>query len=152
MNITVTKNVESQTIDVVLNNDGILRGVFHTIKKVSGIDITHGSGAKANTTLKYFEVVDGSTQTTKMHLSSIEVGDGEIFVEAHVYLQSDLDKFESDNETHYGQFTTDEIAADKDSDGNSIHENRPAFPEFVILTSPNITLTFDDSKGTYQFS
>jgi len=146
MDMTVTKNATNQTIDVVINNDGTERAIFHSIEKVSGVDVTSG-GSDATTWLRYVDVIDGTTQTSNLNVKATADGEAVIKVKAHAYVASELNAFHAALTALWADNTADEIAAMSASEDLSDSEPTP-----VEFTSSNITLVFDDSKGVHQFA
>jgi hypothetical protein len=148
MNITATKNTTGQTLDVVIANDGTQRILFHTIEKVSGVDVTHG-GANATEFLRYADTIDGTNQTSELNIRASANGEAVIKAKVHAYLPSDLTAFDTALDEFEAQYTATEIQNGEDSEGNSI--TSPAYPTPIELISSNITLVFNDSRGIHQF-
>jgi len=146
MNITATKNATTQTIDVVVNNDGTEKTLFHTITKVSGIDVTSG-GSNADVFLSYLDTVDGSTQSTTLNVKASENGTAVITVKAHAYVPSEVVAFSAALTALWAENTAEQITAMSASE--DLSDSQPTPTE---LTSSNITLVFDDSNGVHQFA
>lgn len=149
MNITATKNATNQTLDVVVNNDGSERILYHTIEKVSGINVTHG-GANATEFLGYNCTTDGTNQTSKLNIRASANGEAVIKVKVHAYLPADITAFDTAIDAMEAQYTEAEIQNGEDSEGNALAS--PSYPTPTELVSDNITLVFDDSRGVHQFN
>lgn len=149
MNIIATKNATGQTVDVVIDNDGSERVVFHTIEKVSGVDVTHG-GANATEFLRYRNTTDGTSQSTNLNVRASANGEAVIKVKAHAYLPADLIAFDKALDDFEEKYTSTEIQNGEDSEGNELIH--PPYPTPIELISDNLTLVFDDSRGIHQFN
>ena len=148
MNISATKNATNQTLDVVIDNDGNERILFHTIEKVSGVDVTHG-GANATQFLRYADTIDGTNQSSQLNIRASANGEAVIKAKIHAYLPTDITAFDTALDEFEAQYTETEIQNGEDSEGNSI--TSPAYPTPTELISANITLVFNDSRGIHQF-
>lgn len=148
MNITATKNATGQTVDVVIDNDGSERVMFHTIEKVSGIDVTHGGG-NASEFFRYPNTTEGTSQSTNLNVRASANGEAVIKVKAHAYLPADLIAFDEALDDFEEKYTATEIQNGEDSEGNEL--THPPYPTPTELISDNLTLVFDDSRGIHQF-
>lgn len=149
MNISATKNATNQTLDVVIDNDGNERILFHTIEKVSGVDVTHGGG-NASEFLRYTYTIDGTNQTSQLNIRATASGEAVIKAKVHAYLPADISAFDTAMDEFEAKYTETEIQNGEDSEGNTL--TNPPYPTPTELISDNITLVFDDSRGIHQFN
>lgn len=151
MNLTIQKNLDTQGVKVDLDNDGTEQMVYHTIQVVSGIDVTHGGHAAAGTMLAYSQEINGNTQTSYVSLRATGIGSSTIKVITHSYDKTIYDSYMTRADNHWAdlqdKYTEEQLNA-ADTLGIDLNlEDHPAHTETI---SNEVTLEFDDSRGTIQ--
>lgn len=151
MNLTIQKNIDRQGVKADLTNDGTEQLVYHTIQVVSGIAVTHGGGAGAGTLLAYPQEIDGNVQTTYLHLKAAETGSAVIKVITHSYDKTAYEAYMQRADDHWADLQdtyTDEQLENADDLGLELNIENP--PNHTETVSNEVTLEFDDSRGTIQ--
>jgi len=141
------------TIELKFTYTGDLLSCVQHIEKVSGVDVTHGGGASADTPLHYkAKAVDADSDgiidysSSMMQIVQASKGTSVIKIVANSILKSEVDAWETAHASWVTDYCTDTSLADGFvqrvvADGAP---TEPAYPSAKEEKSGNITLVWGD--------
>lgn len=136
-------------LELELTYTGDAQLCVNSVEVVSGIDVTHGGGSPAATTLHYKSASDANADgvidysSSFMNVVQVNKGTSVIKAVASVMLQNVHDAWETENNTWMAANSTV-------VDGNTVinegsdYANAPTYPSPTIYKSGEITLVWSD--------